>query len=129
LTSPTASSSNACPPPAVPIDECVDPRAKLLFGDHKVATVHEQGWGTLEDGPLWAVAQKEFDVLLTIDGGFEFQQNLPKFQLGVIVAHVPKNQLAHYRVIQKEILEAIEKTRPGEVIHVRTPSPPERQDA
>jgi hypothetical protein len=38
----------------------------------------------------------------------------------VIVVHVPKNQMALYRVIRKEILAAIEKSRPGEVIHVRT---------
>jgi|SRR6266852_2101784 len=103
------------------IDECVDPRVKLLFGDHKVATVYEQGWDTLEDGPLLTVAQKEFDVLVTIDGSLEFQQNLSKFQIGVIVAHVPKNQIAHYRVIQKELLAAIEKVRPGEPLHVRVP--------
>jgi hypothetical protein len=34
------------------IDECVDPRVKLLLDVHKTATVHEQGWDTLEDGPL-----------------------------------------------------------------------------
>ena len=33
------------------MDECVDPRVKRLFDDHKVATVHEHG-DTLEDGPL-----------------------------------------------------------------------------
>jgi len=104
------------------IDECVDPRVKLLFGDHKVATVHEQGWDTMEDGPLLAVAQKDFDVLLTIDAGLEFQQNLSKLRLGVVVAHVPKNQLPYYRVIQKEMLAAIDKARPGGIIHVRAPS-------
>jgi hypothetical protein len=45
------------------IDECVDPRVKLLFTDHQVATVHEQDWDALEDGPLLTVAQKDFDVL------------------------------------------------------------------
>ena len=45
------------------IDECVDPRVKLLFGGHKAATVHEQAWDTLEDGPLLTLAQREFDVL------------------------------------------------------------------
>ena len=81
------------------IDECVDPRVKQLFGDHEVATVHEQGWDTLEDGPLLVAAQKEFDVLVTIDGGIEFQQNLANRQIAVVVAHVPKNQLVHYRTI------------------------------
>jgi predicted nuclease of predicted toxin-antitoxin system len=101
------------------IDECVDPRVKLLFGEHIASTVHEQGWDTLDDGTLLMLACKEFDVLVTIDAGIEFQQNLGKVQIGVIVVHVPKNQLAHYSMIQKDLLAAIDRIRPGEVIHVR----------
>jgi predicted nuclease of predicted toxin-antitoxin system len=86
------------------IDECVDPRIKQLFGDHKPATVHEKGWGRLEDAPLLAAAQEEFDVLLTIDTSLEFQQNLSRYQIGVVVVHVPKNQLAYYRLLWKELL-------------------------
>jgi hypothetical protein len=100
------------------IDECVDPRIKQLLDDQGVATVHEQGWERLEDGPR-ALAQIEFDVLVTIDRNLEFQQNLSKYRIGVVVVHVPKNQLAHYRVIQKDLLSAIENVRPGEAIHVR----------
>jgi hypothetical protein len=83
------------------IDECVDPRVRLLFADHQVATVHERGWDALEDGPLLKIAQQEFDVLLTIDGNLEFQQNLSNLHLGIIVVHVPENQLIHYRLLQK----------------------------
>jgi hypothetical protein len=104
------------------IDECVDPRVKTLCGDHTVATVHERGWDSLEDGPLLMLAQDEFDVLVTIDGGLEHQQDLAKFQIGVIVVHVPKNQISHYRVIQMELLAAIEDMRFGVAVHVRTPS-------
>ena len=59
------------------IDECVDPRIKQLFGGHQPATVHENGWDTLEDGPLLAAAQKEFDVLLTIDAALSFSRTFP----------------------------------------------------
>ena len=55
------------------IDECVDPRVKLLFGDLEAATVHEQGWDAHEDGPLLTAAQQTFDVPVTIDGGIEHQ--------------------------------------------------------
>jgi len=103
------------------IDECVDPRVKLIFGDHIVATVHEQGWDALEDGPLLAVAQNEFDVLVTIDRSLEFQQNLSRFQINVIVVHVPKNQLPHYQILKKELLQAVENAMRGKVFHVRTP--------
>src|SRR5258708_36887018 len=91
------------------IDECVDPRVKQLFGDHTIATVHERGWDSLEDGPLLMLAQNEFDVLVTIDGGLEHQQNLAKFQIGVVIVHVPKNQIFHYRVVQRELLTAVVK--------------------
>ena len=103
------------------IDECVDPRVKALFQDHEVSTVHEQGWDALEDGPLLSAAQKEFDVLVTIDTGLEHQQNLAKFQIGVVVVHVPKNQVVHYRMLRAELLLAIEKARPGLAVHVSTP--------
>lgn len=58
------------------IDECVDPRVKKLFNDHTVKTVHDMGWDRLTDGALLTSAQGLFDVLLTIDRGLEFQQNL-----------------------------------------------------
>src|SRR5450432_1044073 len=99
------------------IDECVDPRVKLLFGDHAVATVHEMGWDSLTDGRLLTVAQQQFDVLVTIDKGLEFQQNLSRFQIGVVVVHVPKNQLGYYRLLQEEILAAVKQARSLKVVH------------
>jgi predicted nuclease of predicted toxin-antitoxin system len=59
----------------VHIDECVDPRVKLLFREHESATVHDKGWGAFEDRLLLTLAQKEFDVFVTIDGGLEVLAN------------------------------------------------------
>ena len=101
------------------IDECVDPRVKTLFADHTVATVYERGWDELKDGPLLMVAQREFDVLLTLDGNLEFQQNLSKYSIGVVVAHVPKNQLRYYQAIRADLIAAIQQVQVGKVIHVR----------
>jgi hypothetical protein len=47
--------------------------------------------GRSEDGPLLERAEKEFDVLVTIDRSLEYQQNLAKYRIGVVVVHVPKN--------------------------------------
>jgi len=90
------------------IDERIDPRVKQLFVQHDVATVHDKGWDALEDRQLLLVAQQEFDVLVTIDGGLELQQNLAKFGIAIVVVHVAKNQLHHYRSLQKELLLALE---------------------
>jgi hypothetical protein len=103
------------------IDECVDPRVKQLLNDHQAVTVHDRGWGTLEDGALLMVAQEQFDPLLTIDRGLEFQQNIAKFRIGILVVHVPKNQIAYYRAIRKELVAALPRVRPGAVLHVSAP--------
>jgi hypothetical protein len=74
--------------------------------------------GALEDGPLLRAAQKNFDVLVTIDGSLEFQQNLAKLKVAVIVVHVLKNQLVHYEQLKDALLGALETAKPGQVTHV-----------
>ena len=100
------------------INECVDPRVKILLSGHEPATVHEKGWDAYADGPLLTAAQDEFDMLFTIDGKLEHQQNLKKYRIAVVVAHVHKNQFAYYRALQPEILAAIASIQGSEVIHV-----------
>ncbi len=100
------------------IDECVDPRVKTLLFGYQPATVHDEGCGALEDGPLLTAAQERFDVLITIDRHLEFQQNLAKLRIGLVVVRVPKNQLSYYQAVKKELILAIEQVRAGKVIHV-----------
>jgi hypothetical protein len=103
------------------IDEFVDPRVKQLFGGHEVATVRDRGWGAMEDGPLLAVAQEQFDLFITNDCGIEFQQNIAKFRIGIVVVHVPKNQIAYHRAIRMELQDALTNVRLGEVVHIAAP--------
>jgi hypothetical protein len=76
------------------------------------------GWDKLTDGELLALAQGSFNVFLTIDKSLEFQQNLKKLSLGVIVVHVRKNQMPYYRAIQQDLLDAMQRIAPGRIIHV-----------
>lgn len=41
-----------------------------------VVTVPERGWAGVKNGELLDRAEEEFDVLLTMDQGIEYQQNL-----------------------------------------------------
>lgn len=100
------------------IDECVDPRVKQLFGEHEVSTVRDEGWDALEDGALLAAAQVKFNVLLTLDRGLEFQQNLARFQIGIVVVHVAKNQVTYFRDLHENLLKAVREVGLGQVIHV-----------
>jgi hypothetical protein len=37
------------------------------------------GWGSKRNGELLHLAERDFDVLLTVDGNLEHQQNLARF--------------------------------------------------
>lgn len=51
-----------------------------------VATVYELGWDTLENGALIARAEAAgFDVLVTTDRNWKYQQNLNQRRLAVVV--------------------------------------------
>jgi predicted nuclease of predicted toxin-antitoxin system len=100
------------------IDECIDPRVKTLFAEHEAKTVHEMGWDQLKDGPLLRLAEQSFDVFITIDRSLEYQQNLNKLLLGVIVIRVPKNQMPYYVALKARLLAAIPEIHPGQVVNL-----------
>lgn len=53
---------------------------------HEVTTVFELGWSTLQNGALIARAEaSEFDVLITTDRNWKYQQNLSERSLAVVV--------------------------------------------
>ena len=46
------------------------------------------GWTTIKNGELLTLAAKEFDVFVTVDRNLSFQQNLPGFEIAVLVLRV-----------------------------------------
>ena len=100
------------------IDECVDPRVKRLLRAHQAATILGLGWGKLPDREILTRARDQFDVLVTADKSIEFQQNLTKYGLGLVVVHVRRNHIAHYHEVEADLLTAIESVAPGRVFHV-----------
>ena len=58
------------------IDECLPRTLKRLLGDHECRTVQEMGWSGKKNGELLSLAELEFDVLVTVDQGMEYEQNL-----------------------------------------------------
>jgi hypothetical protein len=84
------------------LDECVNPRVK--------------------DGKLMALAQQSFDVFLTVDRNLEYQQNLAKLTLGLVVVTVPDNNIKYFKPMFPELLTAVESVRAGQVIHIGSPN-------
>ena len=101
------------------LDACVDPRVSSIFeGRHAVMTAFDLGWQELKDKALLLRVRESFDVFVTIDKGFEFQHNLANLPVGIVIVEVRRNKLEHYRVLEKDLLAGVERSRPGTVVHV-----------
>ena len=75
------------------IDECLPKKLKRELADHIVFMVQEKGWSGMKNGELLRVAEHEFDVWVTADQNIEYQQNLNRFNIAVIVLVAPNNRL------------------------------------
>ena len=75
------------------IDECLPKKLKQELHRHTVFTVQEKGWSGLENGDLLRVAENEFDVWVTADKNVEYQQNLDRFDIAVVVLVASRNRL------------------------------------
>jgi len=100
------------------LDECVNPRLKEAFAGHEVLTTHEMGWNNSPDSKLLGLAQERFDIFITIDRSLEYQQNLKKIDLAVVVVETSDNQMNSYRPMFVRLREAVAKAKPGTAVHV-----------
>ena len=89
------------------LDECIDRRLAKELTWHDVKTVPQMGWATKKNGELLALAETEFDVFITVDRNLSFQQNLPKFNIAVLVLHAPSNRLADLKLLVPKILSLL----------------------
>ena len=86
------------------LDKCVDRRFAKELPGHFVKTVPQMGWATIKNGELLTLAEKEFDVFLTVDRNLSFQQNIPKFNLAVLVLQARSNRLADLKPLAPKVL-------------------------
>ncbi len=92
--------------------------APYLVG-HDVRTVHQQSWAGLKNGALLTRAEEAaFAVFVTGDRNLQYQQNLARRTLGVVVLVAPSNALEDLLPLIPEALEAIDTVQPGQVLRV-----------
>jgi hypothetical protein len=57
----------------------------------------------------------EYDALVTMDRGIEFQQNLAAASVGVLLVRAPSNRMIHLMPLVPAILEALPLLKPGQL--------------
>ena len=95
------------------LDECVDRRLARDLADHSVITVPRRGWAGIKNGDLLALAEKEFDVFITVDRKISRQQDLTKFKIPVLLLRARTNRLEDIRPLAAQLLERLPGARAG----------------
>lgn len=76
------------------------------------------GWAGLDNGELLARAEKEFDVFITVDRNLTFQQNLPKFDIAVLVLRTRTNRLKDLIPLVPKIIDALNNSQRGKAVFI-----------
>lgn len=72
-------------------------RFKRELRGHEARTVQDLGWAGIKSGALLRLANGQFDVLLTVDQGIEYQQNLSDLSISVVIMMAPSNDVDDLR--------------------------------
>lgn len=102
------------------IDECLPKRLKALFVEcgHDCETVRDAGFSGKANGELLALAENNFDVLVTIDRNIRYQQNVRGRKIAIVIIRARSNDLDDIRPHIAGALVALESIQPGQVIEV-----------
>lgn len=95
------------------LDECIDRKLAREFVGYDVKTVPQMGWAGVKNGQLLTLAAAAFDVFITVDRNLSFQQNLPQFDIAVIVLQAPSNRWADLRPLVPQVLAILTTAAKG----------------
>jgi predicted nuclease of predicted toxin-antitoxin system len=104
------------------IDECA-PRAlkhSLAARGHQCLTVQEAGWAGKQNGELLRLAEGGFDVLVTLDTNLQYQQNLTRRKIAIVVIRATSNRLSYLSPYFADCAKVLETIKPGEIVLVDT---------
>jgi hypothetical protein len=87
---------------------------RRALSNHTVVTAFEKGWANLSNGNLLREAESEFDVLITTDKNLQYQQNLARRRITILV--LPTTSWPEIHLHQTEVIAAIEKIKSGDYV-------------
>lgn len=99
-------------------EEDVPRQLRRDLREFEIRTVQAEGWSSVKNGELLALSSEAFDVLVTADKKLRHQQNVARFDIGVVVIATRDTRLPRIREVLEELRDAIRKVAPGTVIVV-----------
>ena len=71
------------------------------------------GWAGIKNGDLLTLAEKQFEVFVTVDRNLSFQLNLPRYNIAVIVLRCRSNRIQDLRPLVPELLGSLPTAKLG----------------
>lgn len=103
------------------LDESVPVRLGVMLIGHTSISVQRQGWTSIKNGKLLALAAAaEFDVLLTADKGMEYQQNLATLPVSILIMLAKSNRVDDLALAIPKVLVALAEMKPRTLLKVAT---------
>ncbi|MHB1298198.1 MAG: hypothetical protein ACYC0B_06690 [Gemmatimonadaceae bacterium] len=78
-------------------------------------TIHQRRWSDLDDGPILAAAESEYDALPTADQNLWYQQNLRGRKLRIVVLRAARTSLPVLAPLAPLVLGALAEMQSGEL--------------
>ena len=91
---------------------------RLLSPEIEAQSVQENGWSGRRNGELLALAADAFDLYITTDQGIPHQQNLGRFEIGIMLLEAPSNRAHDLSRLVSEVKRRANSAKPGIVIRV-----------
>jgi hypothetical protein len=85
---------------------------------HSVETVVSRGWAGIKNGELPARMRGQYDVLVPMDRGIEFQQRIGALPFGIVVVRARSNRMQDLGPLVSSIIAALDAIKPGLVRRV-----------
>ena len=100
------------------IDECLNWRLSRALTGHYAVSAQKMGWAGLENSVLLIEAEKQFDVFITGDLNLNFQQDVTKYNIAVVVLHAESTQLHDTLPLMPKVLALLPTLKRGQVVDV-----------
>jgi predicted nuclease of predicted toxin-antitoxin system len=101
------------------LDENLPHQLRREIPEHDCFTVAYMGWAGIENGELLALAASAgFDALLTKDANLQYEQNLVRLPIAVVVLQAASNDLDDIRPRLPSLIAALSHLPPRQVTRI-----------
>lgn len=91
------------------------PLREFLTG-HEITTAHAMGWAALKNGDLLNHAENEFDLIITTDKNWKYQQRVTGRRISIAI--LPTTNWPELRPHGNEIAQAVTGLKPGDFLEL-----------